>query len=544
MDNLAKDLVQKFELLKGRRANWDAHWKEASDYVLPDNNNVYGVYSPGEKKGIKVFDNTPTHANELLASALHGMLTNPASYWFWLRTGVKEIDEQDDVRKWLQHAAIKMHEVMNASNFQTEIHEVYQGLGAVGTWTLLIDEDDDSIVRFLARPIYSSYIQENYKGLVDSLYREFKLNFREVKQQFENKENEEEIKKLSRQYKDDDEVTLIHCVFPREDFDNTSVPKRFKYASVYVCKVPELLLSESGYREFPYAVPRWSKMSGEIYGRSPAMKCLADIKMLNKIMLTQIKGLEKTVDPPLLVQDDGIIFPLKLIPGGLNFYRAGMERPIMPLQTDARVDYGQKALEDLRSRIRQSFFIDQLKLHEGPQMTATEVNERIEEMLRLMGPILGRLHHELLKPTIDRVFNIMLRRGALPAPIPMALSKSKLQIKYSSQIAKAQRTSEANNFTRVMGIIAPIAQVQPEIMERINGDGVIKYVTGIYDIPEEVLRTDKELKQIHDMRAMQAEQQAKMQQQMQAAEMVQKAGPTAMMAQDKMEQESPEGMME
>ena len=69
--------------------------------------------------------------------------------------------------------------------------------------------------------------------------------------------------------------------------------------------------------------------------------------------------------------------------------------------------------EQRRTAIRNVFYVDQLMLQQGPQMTATEVIQRNEEKMRLLGPVLGRLQSELLKPLIDRVFNILLRNNQL-----------------------------------------------------------------------------------------------------------------------------------
>ena len=71
-------------------------------------------------------------------------------------------------------------------------------------------------------------------------------------------------------------------------------------------------------------------------------------------------------------------------------------------------------MQDVRERIKQHFFVDQFQLREGPQMTATEVNTRVDMQLRLLGPLLGRLHFEFLQPMVGRMLQIMSRKGLLP----------------------------------------------------------------------------------------------------------------------------------
>jgi hypothetical protein len=78
-----------------------------------------------------------------------------------------------------------------------------------------------------------------------------------------------------------------------------------------------------GYDDFPFMVPRFVKDSVSIYGRSPAMTALPDVKMLNKMSETTIRAAQKQVDPPLMAPDDGFMLPIRTTPGSLNFYRAG-----------------------------------------------------------------------------------------------------------------------------------------------------------------------------------------------------------------------------
>ena len=171
--------------------------------------------------------------------------------------------------------------------------------------------------------------------------------------------------------------------------------------------------SEMCIRDSPYMAPRYTKSSFEIgYGRSPAMTALADIKMLNKMSEVTIRAAQKQVDPPLLVPDDGFMLPVRTVPGGLNFYRSGTRDRIEPLNIGANNPLGLNMEEQRRGAIRAVFYVDQLILGTGPQMTATEVVQRTEEKMRLLGPLTGRLSQELLQPLITRVYSILSRQKA------------------------------------------------------------------------------------------------------------------------------------
>lgn len=362
--------------LKSDKSNWMDHWQEVSDHVVPNKNFFTRSNEEGEKKGITLYDTTAVNSNQLLAGALHGMLTNPSSLWFGLSTGDQDLDKRDNVRKYLDKTMRKIHLVLNNSNFQTEIHEIYLDIGSIGTAALYIEKDDEMKIRFSAQHMSQVNIMENNKGLVDVVFRCFKWTYKKCVEEWPETFPEELAAKV--QTAPGEKIEVIHAVYPRQTFNNKKKPTRFKYASCYYIEHKgELVeLSESGYKTFPFAVPRWSKSSGETYGRSPAMNSLADTKMINKMMETTIIGAEKTIDPPLMVPDDGFVRSIKLSPRGLNYYRSGTTDRIEPLVTNPRIDFGFQVLDDVRSRIRQAFFVDQLQLSNGPQMTATEVMRR------------------------------------------------------------------------------------------------------------------------------------------------------------------------
>ena len=524
----AEQIIRRFEQLKSSRINWEDHWQELADYVLPRKDDIYRTRTYGEKKYNKIFDSTGIHANELLASALHGMLTNPSTQWFELTTGDELLDQDDDIRLWLQTAVRQMHKVLNNSNFQTEIHEVYLDLGSFGTSCMRIEEDEEDVIRFQSRPIYEAYIDQNNKGSIDTVYRSFFWGARQIQQEFGDDILTDSMKQQIKGKPNDrnDQYEVIHAVEPIDThYDGPKLKdKGFLYRSVYVLRETKDILSYSGFKEFPYLIPRWTKIAGEVYGRSPAKKALADIKMINQVMKTTIRSAQKTVDPPLMMPDDGILLPIKTAPGGINYYRAGSADKIEPLQTGSRVDFGFQMMEQIRMRIREAFFIDQLQLGSGPQMTATEVSQRTEEKLRLLGPILGRQQFELLRPLIDRQFNIMMRRGLFPPP-PPALSEIVLQVQYSSQIAKAQRSADAQSFMRVFNIVGPLMQAKPEMLDNLNGDQLLRYVSRAYGLPEEVLNPLDEVIGQRQAREQQLAMEEQMAQEQHQAEVTNKMAP-------------------
>lgn len=514
-----KAIIKRYESLKSRRYNWEELWDEIGRYVIPRKNDTYNSRMQGERKGQYLFDGTSVHSNELLSSALHGMLTNPTTMFFGLTTGDTEMDKNDSIRKWFEKCVEITHNVLNNSNFQTEIHEVYTDLGGFGTAVMMIEEDDETVVRFRSAPIYQVYIAESNKGLVDTVFRLIKYTARQIAQEFgEDKLTAEMKQKMTTD--PDQEYEIVHGVFPRtDDFTDFRFSKkhakRKPWASFYVLVSGKVVLSESGFEEFPYVVPRWTKLSGEVYGRSPGMKAMPDIKMLNEMAKTVIRAAQLTVAPPMMITDDGMFRRVKVKPGALNYVRPGSE--IKPLFTGADLRSGFEVMAEARNRVREAFFIDQLQLNEGPQMTATEVVQRSEEKLRLLGPILGRQQFELLRPTVERIFNILLRQGKFPE-MPEELDNTKIDVQYSSTIAKAQRGAELDSFNRWFGFIAPLMQLNMNVLDNIDTDNAVRETALALGVKQTMLRDIKDVDSVRQERAQQMQQQMQMQEQQQGAQ--------------------------
>lgn len=490
--SLGEMVVRKHERMKSNRVNWDNHWDEVAEYVIPRKDDVYGSRTKGEKKHNELFTSVSVHANEELAAALHGMLTNPSSMWFGLSTGNKDLDQQKDIKEWLQDTTARMISALNQSNFQTEIHQNYLDLGSFGTTILRVEEDDDMIVRFQARPIYEAYIDENYKGMIDTVSYEYKKSLRMLRQEFGIEMFEEDHDMMKDLMNDPQkEECVIHLVMPREDFALYKLNESNRpYMSVHVLKRNMKVLKQSGFFESPYIVPRWTKISGEIYGRSPAMKALSDIKMVNAMKKAVIQGAQKVVDPPLQAPDDGVLLPLKTAPGKINYYRAGSKDRIEPLITGSRPDIGEEIINNVKEEIRKAFFIDQLQIRMADRMTATEVMQRREEQLRMLGPMLGRQQFEFLKPLVDRVFGVMSRKN-LFKPAPAEIQDMDLEVKYTSAIARVQETSDADNVTRVFGLISPLASAKPEILDNFDGDAFVRHLSHKFYLPAQYMKDEQ-----------------------------------------------------
>ena len=509
--------------MSGERGTWEDHWQEILDYVMPRKADITFVRSKGEKRTEVLYDSTAITANTLLAASLQGTLTSPSLPWFHMKMRNREANDDRDVQIWLEDSAQRMYDAFNDSNFNTEVHEMYLDLTSIGTGAIFVEEDSAGFsnggLHFKALHISEYYITENNKGKVDTLYRKYKLSAVQAISEFGEENLGDKVLQAAKE-KPDKQFVFIHAVEPTKDYERATGQKsktKLPFHSCHVCEEDKMVVRRGGYNEFPYLVPRWSKATGEIFGRSPSYNALPDIRTLNKAVEIGLKAWAKAIDPPLLVIDDGVIGRVRTTPAGITVVRG--ENSIKPLQIGANWQITDLKEGQLRVAIRQAFYSDQLQLQDGPQMTATEVQVRYEMMQRLLGPTLGRFQSEFLNPLIERVFGIMLRDGAL-GEAPEILTNQQMDIEYVGPLARSQRMEEGVAIERLYQMAFNIAQVDPSIMDNIDHDAAVRLRATLLGVPKSIMRDPDEIEEQREAQAMAQAQQQQMAQAQQATEAV------------------------
>ncbi len=529
--DLSKELQDNLSKLIEKRRNWENHWQQVSDYCLPRKADITKERSPGDKRHALVFDGTAIHALELLASSLHGFLTSSANRWFALRFTETGLNAMDEAKEWLDDATNRMYNAFAKSNFQQEIFECYHDIVAFGTSCVLIEEDKEDVFRFSTRHIREIFIEENEKGFVDFIYRKFKLSLANAISKFgyDNVSQEIQRKHLKSPL---EEVEVVHCCRPRTIYNKNKLDKKnMPIQSIYFEYENGHIISIGGFKEMPYVIPRYLKSSTEIYGRSPAMAALSEVKVLNKMVEVMLKASQKQVDPVLMVPDDQVsLSTIRTAPGSINYYRSGSRDRIEPLQIGSNNQLGIEMENQRREAISKTFHVDQLIMSTERNQTATEVVQRNEEKMRILGPVLYRLQQELLHPLIIRCFNIMLRKN-LFIQAPEILQNQQIQIEYVSPMAVAQRSMELQSVTRALEIFGSISQVIP-IQDWLDEPGLVKHLQATLGLPAKLMKSENEVAQIRAQRAAQAQQQMEQQQMLQETEMARNAAPLAKVVND------------
>jgi hypothetical protein len=506
----AKEIVQRYDRLdkESERSNMQTIWQDVTDYVIPRKNQIIIQRTRGTQRNEKVFDSTAIHSNDLLAASLQGALTSNSSMWAKIVMADDFLNEEEEVKEWLDDATLKMYHAFNSSNHRLEIHEHFLDLTSIGTACTLIEEDTierkgfNGLV-FRTFPIMSYVFEETHRGFPDTVLRKICLTPRQAEQRFGKNAGKKVLKALKDN--SNDEFEYIHYVVPVKEYGNLA-NSDWTFTDVYVSCADEEIVSEKGYHEFPYIISRWSKASGEKYGRSPSFNALPDVKMLNAAKAYMAQAWAMDIKPSRLVpQGEGITInniPGQNIPVPVHLIKAIKEGA---LTSESRWEVSEMMVSDLRQAIKEVYYTDQIQLQKKAQMTATESTIMFELMQRLLGPIFGRMEIEIFSPMVERVFGIMSREGGFLEE-PEVLEGMELDIQYVGPLARAQRMGEFNAMQKWIESLVPVASIRPEILDIPDWDKIVKDGGRLLSVNEKYIHNDEELEDIREARRQQAEE--------------------------------------
>lgn len=499
----AQKYIDKFAKLRSSRDNWDNWCQEVADMTLPKRD-FTTQRSPNERRNSRIYDSTGVYATTMLASGLHGNLTPPTGKWFYF---APPKDAEDYEREWLDMAADKLLLTFASpsSLFSSQSFECYLDLVAFGQAVMMPMIVDGRIV-YRSRPLNACWVKENDAGIIDTLYYKASLSAIEIIRAFGEANVHERVMDAYRKG-DDTKFEVLHVVEPRdENYGRGAVAQAKPYKSCYIDVNNKHLMKESGYDSFPYLVPRFSKRSGETYGYGPGHDALPEVKTANSFSEVMFRAAAKNVDPPVLSPIEGLVLPMRLDPNGINYYDPTVGVPQF-WSSNFNPNYLASLLKDKQDLIKRMYYIDWMSMPDRNNMTATEVIQRSQESMRMMGPSLARLEAEFLTPLISRSMELMIDNGMLPPP-PASLQGKDVTIEYMSPLAQAQRTANANQVLSGLSVALQIAQFDPSVVQNVDGNTIFRdQVLTNFGWPVGYLRSEDE---VAEMQQAQAEQQQSM----------------------------------
>lgn len=523
---------QKYEQLRSAlmtdRSSFDSHWRELGTYIEPRRTRFVATdVNRGDRRNGAIIDSSASFSLRTLQSGMHAGLTSPARPWFRLTTPDPAMAEGAATKAWLHTVTTRLLTIFGRSTLYNALPTFYGDLGTFGTAAMSVVDDTQDLLRCEVHPIGSYACGLDERGMVTTFAREYQLTVRQIVQEFVKVpgSKEEDWSKVSRQVREawnrhayQQAVPLVWLVMPNDEADPNKLGSR--YLPFRSCHY-ELgrderdgagVLRESGFRQFPVMVARWSVTGEDIYGTNcPGMLALGDIKALQLMQKRKAQAVEKMINPPLQAPWELKSQKTSLLPGDVSFVDTSNPKGgIRPIH-ETRVPIGELTADigETQRRIQRAFFEDlflmmaQSDLGRGTQpITAREVQERHEEKLLALGPVLERTNKELLDPLIDRAFDLALRAGLLPEP-PAELDGLDLKVEYVSMMAAAQKMIAVAGQERFLQTAVGVISIFPEARHKIDAFQLIDDAADALGINPKLIRSDDDAQQ-----SLQAEQAA------------------------------------
>lgn len=522
------EIVEKYKQIKSDRANWEEQWQAVAEYFDVNRATFTTQRSPGDRRTRHLYDSTGLKVSSELAATIHSIVTNPASKWFSLEYG-RDFDANDEAKEWLEDCADRMFAALNESNFNIEVTLGYRDYVNFGTGDLAMEPEPYESgqfngVRFRATFLNEVCFELDATNRVIGMYREHMLTLRQAKLKWPDIEG-----KLTEQLeaeagenvlsgkgtKKEPKIKFLECVMKRKasgyDPTKSALPAKrpFEYKLV-ICKTGEVLKEDGRYRLGHYLFT-WNRASGEVYGRGPGFEALGTMRTLNETVRMDKEAMAKRINPPYLTRYNNIIGDLNIRPAGLTVARdpAGL----VPLNTGASANESLMRIEDERNQLRSIFLLDKLALPPREQvgeMTAYEVQRRIQEMNQVLGPILARLNDELLQPIIEDLFYLMMRSGGF-ADMPDSVREAGTAIKVSfvNPLSRAQKVEEMAAVQLWLQDLIMLANAgKPEALDWIDDEALAPGSADTRGVPQRYVKDRDKVQAEREQRAQMEQQQA------------------------------------
>lgn len=523
--------LQRYKLRKSalwtERSSWMKRYEDVSKLLLPYSGRfVTTDRNKGDRTFNSIYDETATFALDTLTAGLMAGMTSPARPWFRLGINDKHLEEYAPVRQWLADTADLMRKIYAKSNTYNALHSLYEELGAFATGVSIMEEDYDTVIHHTVLTAGEYAIATNSKGKVDTVCREFDMTVAQVVEKFVyggDYAAQPDWSVVSPQIKNywdthknlDAWITINHIIEPRTDRDTRKYDsKNMRFASCYFEAAggndQERLLRESGYKRFPALAPRWHTRGGDVYGNGPSFRAMGSIKQLQQEQLRKGQAIDYKVKPPLQIPAEQRNARINYLPGGSSYIPSTGQHKKVETLFDVNIDLNHLLADivDVRDRVKKAFYSDLFLMisqdNRRERATAAEIAEAHEEKLLMLGPVLERLHGELLSPKIEMTFDTIVEVGILPPP-PPELEGQDINIEFISTLAQAQKMVGIGGLDGFIGRVAQVSagKQDPSVWDKVDADQCIDKYADMFGVDPSVVVADDRVVMVREDRAQQ-----------------------------------------
>lgn len=535
MAKYSADYLKKlYDEAKNLRSPYENDWRMAAAYCLPQHYASWQTIGPtlnntsnAATKRI-AYDSTGLRSLPKYAAILERMATPQGQRWHGLTPSDDSLRKSLRVRSYFDQVTnlLFKRRYDPRARFRVTTSEMWQAMGVYGNGPIFTGIRRRSVMSpeagfsYISCKMSDCFVLVDDDGNVTNFFRRIWLNVRQFKMKWPNAKIPDCMAKEAAKAEPSEAAyfEFAHIVFPRDsdEYDPKSLTsRRHPWCGVYIATdKPEFVEGEEdkGYQNMPYLMPRPMSVAGDAYGYSPAIQALPSLGGASSIKKTNLKMGNKAVDPALLAHDDGVLGgTIDQRPGRINYGLVNKEgKPLVAAMPSGNFQVGEVLLQDERHDVEDSFFVTLFQiLQESPEMTATEVIERVAERASLLSPTMGRIQSEFLGPDIEREIGMLIELGEMPEmPPELVEARGQYEVQYTSPLAKGMYAEEVSGFMRIKEMATAEAQLTGDMsaLDLFNNDVAYPEIADYLAVPARWMNDENTITAKRDARAQQQQQ--------------------------------------
>lgn len=492
-----------FRQLQNDRRTQESYWNDVRTYITPQRGRGIFTYNAeesnnGERDSGKRINGAASRALTTLASGMQSGLTSKARQWFLLSHPDPDLGKYQPVREWYDTVQEVLERLFRKSNLYSALLHTYFEMGGFGQGAIGIFSHPDKTL--FCRPYTTGtyYMSNDEYNEIDTFFQVSWMTVRQLVQRFGKENLPDYIREDYDTGRYETRFEVVNAMLRHPEMYGIKIGEQYNVASATFlasAKDSDKFLKVSGYRSFPVMTPRWDAIDNDVYGWAPTRDIIGDVKMLQRMESDALKGVAKAVSPPMRVPPELERRGLDVRPNAINVVSSMGEHAVAPLYTaQTNIQQLQYKIDAVTAAIKDGLYNSlflALLTQDNPQMTAREVAERHEEKLLMLGPVLERIHYELLDPLIDRAFLLAYEDGLIPPP-PPELEGQPTQIEYVSILSQAQKAVGVNRIEQSVQFLGGMTAVYPELRHALDPFKTYQAYNGMIGVKAGIFRSEKE----------------------------------------------------
>ena len=512
----AKDIIALRDRTLGQQSSFRTLWQSVSDLIFPQTYGITTKHAPGQELMSELFDTTAVEESENMTSGVTTNLFPAGQKFFKWKTPIGLEDDQDAI-DYLYYLTEQQHEFIFNSNYVAQTSNTIQYWLTFGTGANFCDWTVKDGIRFRDYAIGTYQCMENSVGIIDTIIITVPMTARQIKQEVDNgnftQTGPSVDMVLDRNQNIHDEFNVIQVVRPRKERDDTKVDnKNMAWESIYVQEKDQIVISEGGFPEFPFSVPRYSVLYREVYGRGRGTLMLPKVRMLNRLAKDYLEMSNKWVNPPkeVLESFEGQV---DVTPGALNYVTERNTITSIDMASNGMYPVTRDMLEYYREGIRDGFYkssFNPITPLKGDRRGSTEIIERLREGMKNLAKPFSRLFIELLTPQLTRSALLLIRNGAVETP-PESLQGGDMGLRFINPLALALEDQQARGGQFWITALGEASEIFPGITDNVDADQWARDLGESLGVKSSHIKSVDERDEIRQQRAEQKAQEEKMQ---------------------------------